>query len=331
MVAASLVDVTKRLKFLVALRPGHHPAGAVRAHGGDARPAVRRPRAGQPGDGRRPDRTGRRRPVPDHEERYEVSDEFVRSGARCSTRSRMTARRSLRRQAPEGQRARKVLYPPSPGRIRRCSSAARRRPGARPRGAHIDTYLTWGEPPAVAKRSSPISVAAQPKLGRKIKFGIRLHVIVRETEEEAWAAADKLISKLDDDIIQRAQASSQRWIRIGQRRMAGIARRQVRQARQARGVRPTCGPAWASCAAVRARRWWVIRSRSRAHPGVRGAGYRHFILSGYPHLEESYRFAELVFPLLPLATREKLHVGSVVGAVRRNRRQRHICRSASQS
>ena len=29
-------------------------------------------------------------------------------------------------------------------------------------------------------------------------------------------------------------------------------------------------------------------------------GIDTFILSGYPHLEEAYRFAEMVFPLLPL-------------------------------
>jgi alkanesulfonate monooxygenase len=40
-----------------------------------------------------------------------------------------------------------------------------------------------------------------------------------------------------------------------------------------------------------------------------GLGMDYFILSGYPHLEEAYRFAELVFPLLPLATREKLTRG----------------------
>jgi alkanesulfonate monooxygenase len=51
------------------------------------------------------------------------------------------------------------------------------------------------------------------KLGRKLEFGIRLHVIVRETEDEAWAAAGKLISHLDDDIVAAAQKKFARWTR----------------------------------------------------------------------------------------------------------------------
>lgn len=42
-------------------------------------------------------------------------------------------------------------------------------------------------------------------LGRKIRFGIRLHVIVRETTQEAWQAADRLIAHLDDDTIAKAR------------------------------------------------------------------------------------------------------------------------------
>lgn len=58
--------------------------------------------------------------------------------------------------------------------------------------------------------------------GREVRFGIRLHVIVRETNEEAWAAADKLISHLDDDTIARAQASLARFDSVGQQRMAAL-------------------------------------------------------------------------------------------------------------
>jgi alkanesulfonate monooxygenase len=42
-------------------------------------------------------------------------------------------------------------------------------------------------------------------------------------------------------------------------------------------------------------------------------GVDRFILSGYPHLEECYRFAELVFPLLPLDVREKLSAPKLTG------------------
>ncbi|PHM75704.1 alkanesulfonate monooxygenase, FMNH-dependent [Xenorhabdus cabanillasii JM26] len=69
----------------------------------------------------------------------------------------------------------------------------------------VDTYLTWGKPPVqVAEKLQQVRERAQQR-GRTLEYGIRLHVIVRETEEEAWAAADRLIAHLDDDTIARAQ------------------------------------------------------------------------------------------------------------------------------
>ena len=58
--------------------------------------------------------------------------------------------------------------------------------------------------------------------GRKIRFGIRLHVIVRETNDEAWQAAERLISHLDDETIAKAQAAFARTDSVGQQRMAAL-------------------------------------------------------------------------------------------------------------
>src|SRR5690606_12128919 len=86
----------------------------------------------------------------------------------------------------------------------------------------VDVYLTWGEPPAsVAEKIADIRKRAA-KHGRTLKFGIRLHVIVRETNEEAWKAADELIQYVDDDLIARAQASFNKMDSEGQRRMAAL-------------------------------------------------------------------------------------------------------------
>src|SRR5690606_17207303 len=71
--------------------------------------------------------------------------------------------------------------------------------------AHCDVYLTWGEPPAqVAEKIAELRRQAAAA-GKTLRFGIRLHVIVRETEEEAWRAAEKLISHLDEETIAAAQ------------------------------------------------------------------------------------------------------------------------------
>src|SRR5262249_57955459 len=84
----------------------------------------------------------------------------------------------------------------------------------------VDKYLTWGEPPAqVAEKIEAAAVVAAAR-GRTFTFGIRLHVIVRETAAEAWKAADALIEHLDDKTIQSAQAIFARMDSVGQRRMS---------------------------------------------------------------------------------------------------------------
>ncbi|KHA78629.1 alkanesulfonate monooxygenase, partial [Janthinobacterium lividum] len=159
----------------------------------------------------------------------------------------------------------------------------------------MDVYLTWGEPPAaVAEKIADIRARAAKK-GRTVRFGIRLHVIVRETNEAAWRAADELISHLDDDIIAKAQAAFGKMDSVGQQRMAALhgGRRDKLE------VSPNL---WAGVGLVRGGAGTalvgdgptvVARMQEYADLGI-----DTFIFSGYPHLEESYRFAELVFPLL---------------------------------
>jgi alkanesulfonate monooxygenase SsuD/methylene tetrahydromethanopterin reductase-like flavin-dependent oxidoreductase (luciferase family) len=133
------------------------------------------------------------------------------------------------------------------------------------------------------------------KHGRTVRFGIRLHVIVRETNEEAWRAADELISHLDDETIAKAQAAFAKMDSVGQRRVAELhgGRRDQLE------VSPNL---WAGVGLVRGGAGTAlvgdpetVAARMREYAEL---GIETFILSGYPHLEESYRFAELVFPLL---------------------------------
>jgi alkanesulfonate monooxygenase len=64
---------------------------------------------------------------------------------------------------------------------------------------------SWGEPPAQIAEKLEVVRARAAARGRKLEYGIRLHVIVRETEEEAKAAAEKLIAHLDEETIAQAQ------------------------------------------------------------------------------------------------------------------------------
>jgi alkanesulfonate monooxygenase len=161
---------------------------------------------------------------------------------------------------------------------------------------HVDVYLSWGEPPAaVAEKIADVRARAAA-LGRTVRFGVRLHVIVRETTAEAWADADRLISHLDDDTIQKIQSRYASMDSVGQARMAAL--------HGGRRDRLEVSPnLWAGVGLVRGGAGTAlvgdphaVAARLKEYVDL---GVDRFVLSGYPHLEEAYRFAELVFPLLP--------------------------------
>jgi alkanesulfonate monooxygenase len=162
---------------------------------------------------------------------------------------------------------------------------------------HADTYLTWGEPPAaVAEKIADVKRLSAAR-GRTPTFGIRLHVIVRETNSQAWAAAEELIRHVDDATIAAAQGVFGRLDSEGQRRMSALhgGRRDKLE------VSPNL---WAGVGLVRGGAGTAlvgdaetVAARMREYQAL---GVDTFILSGYPHLEEAYRTAELLFPRLPL-------------------------------
>jgi alkanesulfonate monooxygenase len=296
-VASSLIAATKKLKFLVAIRPGlSSPGLSARmastfdrlsggrllinvVTGGDA--------AELEGDGL----------FVDHDTRYEITDEFLHIWRNLLSASHTNEAIEFDGKHLQSKGG-KVLYPPvqkpHPPLWFGGSSAAAHDIAA----THIDTYLTWGEPPeAVRKKLDDIRARAQAQ-GREIRFGIRLHVIVRETEEEAWAAADSLISHLDDETVARAQAAFAKMDSEGQRRMAQL-HGGKRGGRETLEIYPNL---WAGVGLVRGGAGTAlvgnpeqVAARMKEYADL---GIETFILSGYPHLEESYRFAELVFPLL---------------------------------
>jgi alkanesulfonate monooxygenase len=133
--------------------------------------------------------------------------------------------------------------------------------------------------------------------GRELRFGIRLHLIVRETTAEAWAAADRLLAHLDDETIAAAQQSLARHDSVGQQRM----RRLHSGSRAELEISPNL---WAGVGLVRGGAGTALVGdpetvAQRMHEYA-ALGIDTFICSGYPHLEEAYRVAELLFPHLPL-------------------------------
>lgn len=300
-VTASLIGETRHLRFLVAVRPGlHQPALAARmaatfdrlsggrllinlVTGGDASELE--------GDG----------VTTTHAQRYEASTEFIRIWREILSRSHAgDAFDYLGRHL--FVKGAKLLYPPvqrphPPVWFGGSSEAAHELAAEQ-----VETYLSWGEPPEEVKKKFDDVRARAARHGRTVKFGVRLHVIVRETEEEAWAAADKLISRLDDDTVARAQATFARMDSEGQRRMAALHKRGSGRTRAELEIHPHL---WAGVGLVRGGAGTaIVGDPQQVAAKLReyeAAGAEAFVLSGYPHLEEAYRFAELVFPLLPLA------------------------------
>ena len=164
----------------------------------------------------------------------------------------------------------------------------------------VDLYITWGEKPEDVKAKIEDVKQRALKYGRTIRFGIRLHVIVRETEEKAWEAAEELISKLDDETINAAHEVLRKRESVGQKRMADLTQGGKARSREELEISPNLwagiGLAREGCATALVGSPQIVVERIKEYADM---GIDTFVFSGYPHLEEAYRFAELVFPLLP--------------------------------
>ena len=294
-VAAALVSATERLRFLVAVRPGLQPPSvaarmtATLDRLSNGRLLINVVTGGDPvenkGDGI----------FLSHGERYEVTREFMHAYKAFLAGDAVNY---------DGKHIRiedgRLLFPPVQRPHPPLYFGGSSEPAIDVAAETIDKYLTWGEPPAlVAEKIARVKAAARER-GRRLSFGIRLHVIVRETTEQAWAAADDLIRYLDDETIAKAQAIFARMDSVGQSRMAAL--------HGGRRDRLEVSPnLWAGVGLVRGGAGTALvgdaATVAERMEEYRRVGIDTFILSGYPHLEEAYRFAELVLPLLPLAHR----------------------------
>ncbi|MER8772997.1 FMNH2-dependent alkanesulfonate monooxygenase [Mesorhizobium sp. M0815] len=291
-VASALAPLTQRLRFLVAVRPGlQSPTLAARMTStldriSGGRLLINVVTGGDPvenkGDGI----------FLSHDERYEVTREFL-DIYKAVLRGETVAYEGRHLRIEDGRLLFPPVQTPHPPLYFGGSSEAANAVAAE----QIDKYLTWGEPPAdVAAKVDHVRGLAE-KAGRQVSFGIRLHVIVRETNDEAWADADRLISRLDDKTIAEAQKVFARMDSVGQSRMSRLhgGRRDKLE------ISPNL---WAGVGLVRGGAGTALVGDAamvaERIDEYRRIGIDTFILSGYPHLEEAYRFGELVLPLLPL-------------------------------
>ncbi len=292
-VASAMAPLTKNLRYLVAVRPGLQPPSLAarmtatldRLSGG--RMLINVVTGGDPvenkGDGIHMD----------HAERYEVTREFLEVYKRL-----LAGEKVYHRGDHINVEGSELIFPPvqedgpplwfggsSPDAIGVAAKT-------------IDKYLTWGEPPEqVAEKVATVREAAR-EAGREVSFGIRLHVIVRPTSKEAWAAADELIANLSDETIASAQKVFARMDSEGQKRMSALHGGRRDQLEVSPNLWAGVGLARGGAGTALVGDPESVEERMREYMD---AGIDSFILSGYPHLEEAYRFAELVMPRLPLA------------------------------
>jgi alkanesulfonate monooxygenase len=304
--AAALAPHTERLRFLAALRPGvgtpthlaRQAAAIDRISNG--RFLVNLVAGGDPkelaGDGI----------FLSHDERYAQASEFLTvfrrllDGEKVDFDGRYVQVRGARLLFPAVQKQLPIWFGGSSD------------PALDLAAEQTDVYLSWGEPVAqVAEKLDAVRARAAAN-GRQVKFGLRIHLIVRETAEEAWSVADKLIANLSDEAVAAAQRKfATESDSVGQQRMTALHQGGRRDRLE---IAPNL---WAGIGLVRRGAGTAlvgdprtVAARLREYQAL---GIDTVIASGYPHLEEAYKVAELLFPELGIGAAPRLTHGTAPG------------------
>ncbi|MBE9373708.1 LLM class flavin-dependent oxidoreductase [Saccharopolyspora sp. HNM0983] len=162
-----------------------------------------------------------------------------------------------------------------------------------------DVHLTWGEPPAqVAAKVARLRELAAHE-GRTLRFGIRAHVITRDTSEQAWSVAQGFLEQMDPAEVAASQAKLATSESAGQRAITELHRGQLPSSARELEVHPGL---WAGVGLLRGGAGTAfVGSHAEVADLVEEyhrAGIEEFVLSGYPHLEESYWVGEGLRPEL---------------------------------
>ncbi|HEY2206071.1 MAG TPA: LLM class flavin-dependent oxidoreductase [Pseudonocardia sp.] len=285
---AMLSQTTERLKFLVAFRPGMltptlaaQMAATYQRHSG-GRLLLNIVTGGEPAEQRAYG------DFLDKDARYARTGEFLRV-VRALWRGETVDLEGAHLRV-SGASLERVPDPVPPIYFGGSSAAA-----GEVAAEHVDTYLTWGEPPAqVAEKIAWVRRLAAAR-GRELRYGIRLHVIARDTSEAAWAEAARLLEALDPAAIEAVQAGLSRSESEGQRRMRALHGGSTERLEIAPNL-------WAGVGLVRGGAGTaLVGSHTEVADRIaeyHALGIDEFVLSGHPHLEEAWWFGEGVLPLL---------------------------------
>lgn len=158
-----------------------------------------------------------------------------------------------------------------------------------------DVYLMWPDTEQGVRDTVADMRARASAHGRTLRFGYRVHVVVRPTEAEARAAAQHLIAALDPDVGEAIRARSLDSTSVGVRAQADLREGSDLDGFAEPHLWTGIGRARSGCGAAIVGDPQQVADKIRSY---RAMGIDTFILSGYPHLQECWRFAELVMPLL---------------------------------
>jgi alkanesulfonate monooxygenase len=288
--AAAQIPQTEKIKFIVAVRPGYiHPAVAaemvqsfqelsnnrlwlnivtasheaeLRAHGDFL----------------------------DKDARYERTDEFVNVLKRAWEGTPFSHEGKHYRVENGGLSTKLAVEP-------KLFSGGSSGGGVQVGAKHAHVHLSYGEPPPLAaERVKEVSEEAD-KHGRKVEFGVRMHVIARETSAEAWRETDRLLERLDPAVIERQQKIINARVSVGQARVQALNTGHKNDP-EALKIYPNI---WSGTGLVSAGGGSTALVGSYAEVAERieeylSVGVEHFLISGYPLLESAYEFAEGVMP-----------------------------------
>ena len=284
--ATALAAVTSDIRFLVAVRPGFIAPGlfaqmaATLDNITGGRLDINVVPGGIPGDF---ERLG---VETDHGQRYELAAEFIEACKRLWSADGpityngkvVNLNGAMVSPGPLGAGPRWYVGGASPAALDLA-------------GRLGDVLLMWIQPLEATAKLMDRARAAFGTHGRRANFGLRTHLIVRDTEGEAWDAAEELLSRAETSVRDQRSAQTQGGAMVG----AAIQARKYEQHRVGERlwngistVRVNCGTAIVGTpeqASAELLRYWQL-------------GIDEFILSGYPHVEESRRVARQVIPRL---------------------------------
>ena len=162
-------------------------------------------------------------------------------------------------------------------------------------GRHCDVYLMWPAPEATLADQMRAVHARAAAHGRTLDYGLRVHVIVRDTEAEAREYAQDLVSQLDDDIGRQIRARALDATSLGVALQAQVRAQADDEGYVEPGLWTGIGRARSGCGAALVGSVDQVMTKLERYQRM---GIRAFVLSGYPHRDECEQFGTKVLPQL---------------------------------